>query len=138
MAHPPESGHEGDSSPGLERVLRRDVPGFSGAATAAGIGAFWGLVGYTILWEGVPAQVDRAFVESVVGLIVLLPVRLVIWSIHLAEEFAGRPFDLSRTYLWIGFVASALGAAIAWVSFRLVRRLLARARSAGPPRPRRR
>ena len=138
MAHQPDSRHQGDSSPGLERVLRRDVPGFSGAAVSAGIGGFWGLVGYTILWEGVPAQVDRAFVDSIVGLILLLPVRLVIWSIHVAEEFAGRSFDLSRTYLWIGFAASALGAAIACVAFLLARGLMARARSAGLPRPRRR
>jgi len=138
VAPQPDSRRPPDSSAGLERALRRDVPGSSGVAASAGIGGFWGLVGYTILWEGVPVQVDRAFVDSIVGLVLLLPVRLVIWSIHVAEELAGRPFDLSRTYLWIGFAASAIGAAIASVAFLVARGLMVRARTAGPSRPRRR
>jgi hypothetical protein len=121
-----------------ERGLRDDLPGFSWVTASAGIGTIWGLVGYTILWEGEPVQVDRAFVESVAGILLLLPVRLVIWSIHLAEELAGRTFDLSRSYLWIGFVASGMGAALFVVGFLLVRRLTARPSRAGPPRPRRR
>ncbi len=136
MALEPDPGRLGDSSEGHERGLRDDVPGFSWVAACAGIGTLWGLVGYTILWEGEPVQVNRAFVESAAGVLLLLPVRLVIWSIHLAEELAGRTFDLSRSYLWIGFVASAIGAAIAVVGFLLARRLTARASRAGPPRPR--
>lgn len=97
----------------------------------------WGFLGYTVLWEGQPFAVTRVFVSSVLGVVLLLPVRIVIWGIRAAEELAGRTFDLSSNNLWIAFVASALGAAIAlaaflggrWVIGRLVR---ARARSGGP------
>lgn len=90
---------------------REDRP--SGAlAAAAGLGAFWGFVSYSVLWEGQPVQVNRPFVDSVAGALLLLPVRIVIWAIRVAEEFAGRSFDLSSNNLWIAFVASALGAAI--------------------------
>lgn len=138
MTRQPEPGRLGDSSPDLERGLRDDVPGFSWVAASAGVGGLWGLVGYTILWEGEPVQVDRAFVESAVGILLLLPVRLVIWSIHLAEELAGRTFDLSSSYLWIGFVASAVGAAFTVAGLLLARGFMARVSRAGRPRPRRR
>ncbi len=76
--------------------LRADAPRGSGAWVAAAVGAFWGLVCYTILWEGEPAQVDRAFVESRGGTLALFPSRIAIWSIALAETVAGQTFDLSR------------------------------------------
>jgi hypothetical protein len=138
MTRRPDPGDLADSSSDAGRGLRDDVPGFSWVAASAGVGGFWGLVGYTILWEGEPVQVNRAFVESAAGTLVLLPVRLVIWSIHLAEELAGRTFDLSRSYLWIGFVASIVGAALAVTAFLLARAIMARATRAGPPRPGRR
>lgn len=138
MGAEPNRRRLGDPSDGRGRGLRDDVPGFSWGAAWAGVGTLWGLVGYTILWEGEPVQVNRAFVESAVGVLLLLPVRLVIWSIHLAEGLAGRTFDLSRSYLWIGFVASAVGAAIAVVGFLLARRLIAPRSRAAPPRPRHR
>lgn len=138
MSHQPDPGRLADSSTHAGRGLRDDVPGFSWMAASAGVGGFWGLVGYTILWEGEPVQVDRSFVESAAGILLLLPVRLVIWSINLAEELAGRTFDLSRSYLWIGFVASVVGAAIIVTGFLLARGLMGRATRAGPPRPRRR
>jgi hypothetical protein len=138
MTRQSDRGGLADSSSEAERGLRDDVPGFSWVAASAGLGGFWGLVGYTILWEGAPVQVNRAFVESAAGTLALLPVRLVIWSIHLAEELAGRTFDLSRSYLWIGFVASVVGAALAVAGFLLARGLMVRATRAGPPRPGRR
>jgi hypothetical protein len=134
----PDPGRLADSSTDAERGLRDDVPGFSWMAASAGAGGFWGLVGYTILWEGAPVQVNRSFVESAAGILLLLPVRLVIWSIHLAEQLAGRTFDLSRSYLWIGFVASVVGAAIVVTGFLLARGIMGRVSRAGPPRPRRR
>ncbi|MEX2275911.1 MAG: hypothetical protein WEA10_10170 [Actinomycetota bacterium] len=81
-------------------------------AAAVGLGGFWGLVSYTILWEGQPVQVNRPFVESIAGTLLLLPARIVIWGVLLAEEIAGRTFDLSSNNLWIGLVASMLSAAI--------------------------
>jgi hypothetical protein len=138
MTRRPDPGRLADPSRDAERGGLRDVPRFSWMAASVGVGGFWGLVGYTILWEGEPVQVNRAFVESAVGVLLLLPVRLVIWSIHLAEGLAGRTFDLSRSYLWIGFVASAVGAAIAVVGFLLARRLIAARSRAAPPRPRHR
>jgi hypothetical protein len=138
MTRRPDPGRLADPSRDAERGGLRDVPRFSWMAASVGVGGFWGLVGYTILWEGEPVQVNRSFVESAAGILLLLPVRLVIWSIHLAEELAGRTFDLSRSYLWIGFVASVVGAAIVATGFRLARGLMGRATRAGPPRPRRR
>ena len=138
MTRRPDPGGLAGSSSDAGRGIRDDVPGFSWVAASAGLGGFWGLVGYTILWEGEPVQVNRAFVESAAGTLVLLPVRLVIWSIHLAEELAGRTFDLSRSYLWIGFVASIIGAALAVTAILLARAIMARATRAGPPRPGRR
>jgi hypothetical protein len=87
-------------------------PRLSLLGVAAGLGALWGLLGYSILWDGVPVTVDRPFVQSVGGTLLLLPVRAVLWGIHLAEDVAGRSFDLSRTHWWIALAAAAIGAAI--------------------------
>lgn len=98
------------------RGLRDEAPPrLSLVGVAAGLGALWGLLGYSILWDGVPITVDRPFVQSVGGTLVLLPVRAVLWGIHLAEDVAGRPFDLSRTHWWIALAAGAVGAAILFV-----------------------
>ena len=93
----------------------------TGISLAVAAGGFWGLVGYTVLWEGEPFAVTRTFVSSVVGLLALLPIRLVIWGIRAAEEIEGRTFDLSSTHLWIAPVASAIGAAIGLGMFLVVR-----------------
>ncbi|MFM7719319.1 MAG: hypothetical protein ACKO8G_07550 [Actinomycetota bacterium] len=101
-----------------DRATRRRSP----VAAAAGVGGLWGLAGYGILWEGVPVTVSRPFVESVVGTIVLLPSRLVLWGILLAERVAGGPFELSGDHGWIAPVAGAVGAALAAVGAAAVRR----------------
>ena len=70
-------GEDGGARPGRTQGLRDEYPRASGLATMAGIGAVWGFFGYTVLWQGVPFGVNRRFVESVVGTLVLFPVRTV-------------------------------------------------------------
>jgi hypothetical protein len=101
--------------------LRDDAPALTGIGFAVGFGGVWGLMGYTVLWQGSPFSVDRRFVGSIVGTLVLLPVRLVLWGIRAAEALTGRTFDLADANRWIGVVASALGAAIAVGAFLAVR-----------------
>jgi hypothetical protein len=100
----------------------------SATAIAAATGAVWGLLGYSILWEGAPFSVQRPFVQSVGGTIVLLPVRAVLWSIHLMESVAGRSFDLSRNHWWIGGLAGAVGAVAVLAGVWAVRGMARRAR----------
>jgi steroid 5-alpha reductase family enzyme len=56
--------------------------------------------------------VQRPFVESTLGLLALLPVRVVLWAIRLAEDAAGRTFELSANHRWIAFAAAVVGASI--------------------------
>ena len=109
--------------------LREDAPpGPSVIGVAFGLGVAWGVLGYAILWEGVPWSVDRPFVQSVVGTVVLLPVRAVLWAIRRAEVIAGRTFDLSQNHWWIALAAAAIGAAIVVAATWLVRTLARRSR----------
>lgn len=97
---------------------------------AAGLGALWGLFGYAVLWGHTPLTVHRPFVLSVLGTILLLPVRLVLLGIRLVEErVAGHPFDFSANHAWIGALAGVVGAAIAVVVVVAVR-VTARMRTA--------
>lgn len=93
---------------------------------ALALGALWGALGYAILWEGVPFEVHRPFVQSARGTILLLPARSVLWAIHAAEGVAGRPFELSSTHGWIGATAAALGAAAVGASWVVGRRIVRR------------
>jgi hypothetical protein len=79
---------------------------------AAGLGVLWGAFSYSVLWEGTPFAVDRAFVRSFRGTLVLLPARILLWAVHLAEELAGRPFELSRSTWILAAGASAAGLVI--------------------------
>ena len=108
--------------------LRAEAPRSSGAWVAAAVGAFWGLVSYSILWEAVPAQVDRAFVESQGGTLALLPSRIAIWAIALAESVAGHSFDLSKTFGWIAPLASGIGGALMMAGYVMLRTILRRIR----------
>jgi hypothetical protein len=108
--------------------LRAEVPRSSGAWVAAAVGAFWGLVSYSILWEAVPAQVDRAFVESQGGTLALLPSRIAIWVIALAESAAGHSFDLSKTFGWIAPLAGAIGGALTMAGYVTLRTIIRRIR----------
>jgi len=122
--HPPEP-NEIDEPHGL----RDEYPRTSGVAVAVGIGGLWGVLCYSILWEGSPVAVDRAFVQSVVGTLALLPARLVLWAIRWIELLADRTFDFSRNHLWIAFVTSAVGAAIVLAAYLVLGMVARRARA---------
>lgn len=116
----------GEQRPGL----RDEYPRLTGIGVATGLGGLWGAACYGVLWEGVPFAVDRRFVESPFGTLALLPVRIVLWSIRLVEQrVAGRSFDLSRNFGWIGLVASVVGALLAVGAFLCVRTLARRLRA---------
>ncbi len=112
------------------RGLRDEYPRPTGVGAATGIGALWGLFGYTVLWQGSPFGVSRAFVESAPGTLLLLPVRIVLSAIRFVEtHVAGRTFDFSDDNWWIGLVAGALGAAIVLLAFLLTRTTVRRLRA---------
>jgi hypothetical protein len=114
-------GEGGGAQPGRTEGLRDEYPRASGLATTAGIGAVWGFFGYTVLWQGVPFGVNRRFVESVVGTLVLFPVRTVLWVVHIGEQLAGRSFDFADDNWWIGVASALIGGAIVIVAFVVVR-----------------
>ncbi|HEY3023488.1 MAG TPA: hypothetical protein VGK11_07635 [Actinomycetota bacterium] len=114
-------GENGGAPPVQAEGLKDGYPRTSGLATLAGIGAVWGFFGYTVLWQGVPFGVDRRFVESVVGTLVLFPVRTVLWGVHIGERFAGRSFDFADDNWWIGVAAAVIGGAIVVLGFAVVR-----------------
>jgi len=122
------------ASSGRGLTLRSRGP--SPVAVAAGLGAIWGAAAFAVLWGYTSIQVTRPFVESVAGLLTLLPVRIVLYAIHALETRAGRPFHLASNHEWIGFVSAAVGAVIVAAAFlaargtvRLVRRRRGNARS---------
>ncbi len=87
----------------------------------AALGAVWGALAYDILWGNTSIVVTRRFVDSNRGLASLLPVRLVLFGIHLAEDhLAGRPFQLSTNHGWIGVASVAAGAALGLAAYGLV------------------
>jgi hypothetical protein len=94
-------------------------------------GAVWGLVGYAILWGHTPLVVQRPFVESAVGTVLLFPVRVVLWIIHGLERAAGAPFDFSSNNWWIGVCAAVVGAAVVVTLAWLVRRVARALRASG-------
>ncbi|MGH2661637.1 MAG: hypothetical protein ACRDH8_02275 [Actinomycetota bacterium] len=111
-------------------VERARLPGW---AVAVLVGAFWGLVGYALLWGHTPVVIHRSFVVSPLGTLALLPVRVVLWSIHAAEGLAGSPFDFSRNNAWIGALSGVAGAAIAVLSYALGRTTARLFSRSGPP-----
>jgi len=97
------------------------------AAIAAG--ALWGALGYAVLWGLSPIVVGRRFVVSLVGTVLFLPVRLVLWGIRAVEAAAGRPFELADTSWWIGATAALVGAVMAVGAALVVRALVRRLRA---------
>jgi len=120
------SDGDNGAQPGRAEGLQDEYPRASGLAATAGVGAVWGFLGYSVLWQGVPFGVDRRFVESVVGTLVLFPVRTVLWGVHIGERFAGRSFDFADDNWWIGVAAAMIGATIVVLGF-VVFRTTARA-----------
>lgn len=114
-------GEDIGTQPDRGEGLRDEYPQASGLAASAATGALWGFLGYTVLWQGVPFGVNRRFVESVAGTLVLLPVRTVLWGVHLGERMAGRPFDFADDNWWIGVAAALVGGAIAVLAFVAIR-----------------
>jgi hypothetical protein len=84
-------------------------PRINPAVVGAGAGVLWGAFCYSVLWEGTPFAVDRPFVESVPGTLLLLPARLVLWAIHAAELLAGRTFLLADATWIFGLGACVAG-----------------------------
>ncbi|HZD79500.1 MAG TPA: hypothetical protein VE646_05630 [Actinomycetota bacterium] len=101
--------HEG---PERGSGLREEVPRAGALGTATALGGLWGLLGYTVLWDGTPFATDRRFVESVLGTMALLPIRLVLWGIRAFELLTGRTYNFPDSNWWIGAVAGLLGALI--------------------------
>jgi hypothetical protein len=99
------------------------------AVVAAAVGAAWGLLGYALLWGHTPFVVHRPFVVSAPGTLLLLPVRIVLWGIHVVERSVGHPFDFSQRNAWIGALAGLVGVAIAVVGTIAVGAVVRRARS---------
>ena len=111
---------------------RARLPGW---AVAALVGALWGLVGYALLWGHTPVVIHRSFVVSPLGTLALLPVRLVLWSIHVIERLADSSFDFSRNNAWIGALSGAAGAAMAFLAYALVRTTARLFSRSAAPRP---
>ena len=107
-----------------ERTPRRT----SALAAAAGAGALWGAMCYSILWEGTPFLVDRRFVESIRGTIVLLPARIALWGVHLAERIAGRTFELADTTWVLAAAVVAAGVVVCVAGVAVVRVAIAAGR----------
>jgi hypothetical protein len=107
---------------------------------AAVLGAAWGFGGYALLWGATPIVVHRPFVLSVLGTLLLAPIRIVLAGIRVVEErVVHRSFDFSSNHDWIGMVAAVTGAALAlglYLVGRIAWRALSpsRAANAGPER----
>jgi hypothetical protein len=114
--------------------LRDEYPRPSGIGAAVAVGGLWGVLCYSVLWEGTPFEVDRAFVQSVPGSLALLPARLVLWAIRGIEVALGRTFDLADNHLWIGLTTSIVGAVLALAVFLTARAVVRRSRRGSLPR----
>jgi hypothetical protein len=105
-------------------------------AIMAVLGGLWGAATYEILWGYTSIVVTRRFVDSVAGLATLLPARIVLYAIHVAEgRIAGHPFALSRADRWIGFVITAVGAGLLAGGYLLVRAVALVVRRNSRPAP---
>jgi hypothetical protein len=131
MSEPePEGEPEGElqtrhSEPAVPAVrgLRLRGGGSTALAALAGLGAAWGVLSYSILWGETSIQLTRRFVDSLPGLLSLLPVRLVLYAIRFVEErLVHHPFDFSHNHSWIGLASALVGAALLAAAFVLVRR----------------
>jgi hypothetical protein len=112
--------------PGSERGLRSPI------LVAAALGAAWGFAGYVLLWGYTPIVIQRPFVLSAIGTVLLLPVRIVLWAVHGLERAASHPFDFAENNWWIGVAAAIVGAAmVALVTWVVRAVILARRRSGG-------
>jgi len=106
----------------VEREGQDDVKHFPVLAFVAGLGAFWGAIGYAVLWGRISwPTTNRSFVVSPLGTAVFLPARIVLRLIRWTELAVGRPFDLADNNTWIGFAAAAVGASVCFVAAFFIR-----------------
>jgi hypothetical protein len=95
-------------------------------------GALWGGFSYAVLWNDTPMVVTRAFFDSAAGLLVLFPVRVVLWAIHLVEtRVVHHPFAFPDNHGWIGVLAALVGAGLLGLPTYLLLRLRDRRRAGG-------
>lgn len=80
---------------------------------AAALGAAWGIAAYAILWGQTSIVVTVAYVQSPLGLVTLMPVRIVLYVLRALEWVRGQPFNFSRNHAWIGLVSAGVGALMA-------------------------
>jgi hypothetical protein len=116
---------------GLHLERRRARP----ALVGAGVGALWGAVAFSVLWGYSGIEVDRQFVNSLPGLLSLLPVRVVLYAIRAVEVHVVRhPFVFAQNHQWIGYVAAGTGALMGLAAAVLGRGVVrwARARTTSP------
>jgi len=91
-------------------------------AASAAIGALWGAIAFLLLWGYTSIQLTRRDVDSVVWTIALLPVRLVLFAIHVVEDHVvHHPFHFADNHDWIGVVSAAVGALIALTAVAVIR-----------------
>jgi hypothetical protein len=82
------------------------------------IGALWGLVAYRILWGDTSIVITRRFVDSAPGLAALLPVRIVLFAIHVIEDHViGHPLQLPTNHGWIGAASALAGATLGLAAY---------------------
>lgn len=105
------------------------IPRVHPVMAAMATGALWGALGYAVLWGLSPIVVGRRFVVSLLGTLVFLPVRLVLWGIRAVEAAAGRSFELADSTWWIGVTAALVGAVIAAAAALALRPVVRRLRS---------
>jgi hypothetical protein len=110
------------------------------------LGALWGAFAYAVLWNDTPIVVTRQFFESPTGVVLLFPVRVVLWGIRMAEtKVAHHAFRFPDNTRWIGGLAALVGALLvgapAFVLLRISEARAPRSRSnagarrSGRPRP---
>ena len=77
------------------------------------IGALWGGFAYAVLWNETSIVVTPSFFDSPLGLLALLPVRVVLWGIRLVEtKVVHHAFRFPDNTRWIGALSALVGAAI--------------------------
>jgi hypothetical protein len=85
----------------------------SAVVVAATLGALWGLAAYGILWGYTSIVVTPSFFRSAIGLVTLLPARIVLWGIGQVERHvAHHSFSFASNHGWIGALSTCVGALV--------------------------
>lgn len=110
------------------------APGRSVLLLAGTTGALWGATAYAILWGYTSIVVTPRFYDSAVGLLTLLPSRVVLEAIHLVEaHIVHHPFSFARHHGWIGIASAAVGAGFAAVAVVVLRTAIRLRRKSDSP-----